>query len=128
VVPSGVPRAVSDAAKPPPDTAEAAKPATEPPSGDSELNVTGYTKRGEPIYSRGSADAARKNLAATQTSEHKVTGNGKITVDVNAPKGVKVGAESSGLFKQTEVNRQTQMEPARKSDNRSQSGDEILSL
>jgi hypothetical protein len=39
-----------------------------------------------------------------------------------------VGAESSGLFKQTEVNRQTQMEPARKSDNRSQSGDEILSI
>jgi hypothetical protein len=42
----------------------------------------------------------------------KVEGTGKITVDVNAPKGTSVSAEGGGLFKKTEVNRQTQMEPA----------------
>jgi uncharacterized protein (TIGR02594 family) len=72
------------------------------------------------------ADAARRGLA--QSNETKVNGTGKITVDVNAPKGTKVGAEGGGLFKDTEINRQTQMEPARKSNNTSQSGDEILSI
>jgi hypothetical protein len=36
-----------------------------------------------------------------------------------------VQAEAGGLFKDTEVNRQTQMEPARKSNNTTQSGDLI---
>jgi len=96
-----------------------------------ELNVTGYNRRGEPIYSRGpsaQAEEARKGLAEAQTTEHKVTGDGKIKVEVNAPKGTKVGAEGGGLFKSTEINRQTQMEPARKSNNRNQAGNEILSI
>ena len=95
------------------------------------MNITGFTKRGEPIYSRGptaQAEEARKGLAEAQTTEHKVNGEGRIVVDVNAPRGPKVGAEGKGLFKDTEINRQTQMEPARKSNNRSQSGDEILSI
>jgi hypothetical protein len=45
---------------------------------------------------------------------HKIKGTGKISVDVNAPKGTKVGAEGTGIFKDVEINRQTQMEPARK--------------
>jgi hypothetical protein len=40
-----------------------------------------------------------------------VTGNGKLDF-TNVPKGVRTTAESSGLFKKTEINRQTQMEPA----------------
>ena len=42
----------------------------------------------------------------------KVEGSGKISVDVNAPKGTRVGAQGKGLFKDVEINRQTQMEPA----------------
>jgi hypothetical protein len=41
-----------------------------------------------------------------------VNGKGMISVDVNAPKGTRVTAEGEGLFKKTEINRQTQMEPA----------------
>jgi hypothetical protein len=44
----------------------------------------------------------------------KVEGTGKLSVNVNAPKGTNVGAEGGGLFKNVEVNRQTQMEPARR--------------
>jgi hypothetical protein len=42
----------------------------------------------------------------------KVEGTGKLSVHVNAPRGTKVGAEGRGIFKKTEVTRQTQMEPA----------------
>jgi hypothetical protein len=43
-----------------------------------------------------------------------VTGNGKISVDLkNMPRGVRTTAEGEGLFKTTEITRQTQMEPAR---------------
>jgi hypothetical protein len=120
VVPSAAPQVPAEATAP-----------QAPSAAEGELNVTGFTKRGEPIYSRGGAEqaeSARKGLAATQTNEHKVNGTGKITVDVNAPKGTKVGAEGGGLFKDTEINRQTQMEPAKKSTGTSQSGDEILSI
>ena len=44
--------------------------------------------------------------------EVKVEGSGKLTVDVNAPKGTRVSAEGEGLFNKTEINRQTQMTPA----------------
>jgi len=54
----------------------------------------------------------RQQLDAAQAAATKVEGTGKITVDVNAPKGTNVGAEGGGLFKKTEINRQTQMEPA----------------
>jgi hypothetical protein len=36
----------------------------------------------------------------------------KITVDVNAPKGTRVGAEADGLFRDVQINRATQMTPA----------------
>lgn len=41
-----------------------------------------------------------------------VNGSGKISVDVRAPAGTKVNAQGQGLFKTTEINRQTQMLPA----------------
>jgi hypothetical protein len=65
---------------------------------------------GEWEYRRAQAD--RRQLDATQAAETKVNGSGKITVDVNAPKGTNVGAEAGGLFKDVEINRQTQMLPA----------------
>ncbi|MCA1452128.1 hypothetical protein I6F35_02725 [Bradyrhizobium sp. BRP22] len=57
----------------------------------------------------------RQQIDKSQAATTTVNGTGKITVDVNAPKGTKVGAEGGGLFKDVEVNRQTQMEPARRS-------------
>jgi hypothetical protein len=58
------------------------------------------------------AEAARKQLA--QSPETKVSASGKLSVDVKAPPGTGVAAEGKGLFKDTEVNRQTQMAPARR--------------
>jgi hypothetical protein len=65
--------------------------------------------------------ADRQQLDSSQASNGKIEGTGKITVDVNGPKGTKVGAEGGGIFKDVEINRQTQMEPARK-------GPETLSI
>jgi hypothetical protein len=55
------------------------------------------------------AEEARSNLAATQSGENKVTSDGTIRVDVNAPKGTRVSAEAGGLFKNTEINRRVPM-------------------
>jgi hypothetical protein len=55
---------------------------------------------------------ARGVIDKKQAAETKVNGTGKITVDVNAPKGTNVGAEGGGLFKKVEINRQTQMSEA----------------
>jgi hypothetical protein len=52
---------------------------------------------------------ARQSMDAEQAATTKVEGSGKIRVDVNAPKGTSVAAESSGLFKTIETYRQTQM-------------------
>lgn len=41
-------------------------------------------------------------------------GSARITVDVNAPKGTKVGAEADGLFRDVQMNRSTQMTPAQR--------------
>ena len=59
-----------------------------------------------------SIETARR--AIDKSASTKVEGSGKITVDVNAPKGTNVGAEAKGLFKSVAINRQTQMEPARR--------------
>jgi hypothetical protein len=42
----------------------------------------------------------------------RVEGSGRITVDVNAPRGTTVGAEAGGLFREVEMNRMTQMSPS----------------
>lgn len=52
--------------------------------------------------------------AMDRSMQHTVTGTGKISVDVNAPKGTMVRGHASGLFKKVEVNRQTQMDRAPK--------------
>jgi hypothetical protein len=57
---------------------------------------------------RGSLDRSVIN------QHHTVHGTGKISVDVRAPEGTKVGAQGGGIFKSTEVSRQTQMHPADK--------------
>jgi hypothetical protein len=56
----------------------------------------------------------RLQLDQSQAASTKVEGTGKLSVHVNAPKGTNVGAEGGGLFKDVEINRQTQMEPARR--------------
>lgn len=64
---------------------------------------------------RATAQVASERNAVDQvaTMNHRVEGTGKISVDVNAPPNVHVRALGGGLFKRTEINRQTQMEPAR---------------
>jgi hypothetical protein len=57
-------------------------------------------------------ERARSVLNRNQSM--KVEGSGKISVDVNAPKGTRVGAQGKGLFKDVEIKRQTQMEPAKR--------------
>ena len=42
----------------------------------------------------------------------KVEGSGKLTTDIKAPRGTKVGLSGSGLFRRTEMSRQTQIELA----------------
>ena len=63
--------------------------------------------------SRDQIERARDILNRNQGM--KVEGSGKLSVDVNAPKGTRVGAQGKGLFKSVEINRQTQMEPAKRS-------------
>ena len=67
---------------------------------------------GREIERRAAAD--RLQLDKSEAAATKVEGSGKISVDVNAPKGTSVGAEGKGLFKDVEINRQTQMSPARR--------------
>jgi uncharacterized protein (TIGR02594 family) len=77
-----------------------------------------YGGRASRWRAKQQADVAAADRAALDRDmgkevSHKVEGTGKLTVDVNAPAGTKVGAEGGGIFKKTETNRQTQMEPAR---------------
>jgi uncharacterized protein (TIGR02594 family) len=73
----------------------------------------GGEQRGE--LDRGALDRA---------NAMRVTGTGKLSVDVKAPRGTKVEAQGEGLFKKTEVDRQTQMEPAQSSPKRGGGGDD----
>jgi hypothetical protein len=51
-------------------------------------------------------------MQARAMNATKVEGTGKLTVDVNAPRGTSVSAEGGGLFKKTEVTRRIQMDEA----------------
>jgi len=62
------------------------------------------------------------------TNETRVTGTGKLSVDVRAPRGTKVDAEGKGLFKKTEIDRQTQMEPAQSAPRRGGGDDETIAI
>lgn len=67
----------------------------------------GYLARGEIAVDRNQIDR-------TTAQTHKVEGTANLSVDVKAPNGTKVSADTEGpLFKKTEINRQRQMEPAR---------------
>ncbi|PWT74307.1 MAG: hypothetical protein C5B60_06855 [Chloroflexi bacterium] len=57
-------------------------------------------------------DHAAQALDRAAMQNVNVNGTGKISVDVNAPPGTRVAAEGEGLFKSTEISRQTQMMPA----------------
>src|SRR5207253_450844 len=52
---------------------------------------------------------ARKSI--NRENAQKVEGTGKLTVDVNAPRGTKVDAKGGGLFKRVQMNRSMQMTP-----------------
>jgi GH24 family phage-related lysozyme (muramidase) len=52
----------------------------------------------------------RANIDREMT--HRVEGNASLDINVNAPKGTRVGSRLHGLFKKQTINRQTQMEPA----------------
>lgn len=53
-----------------------------------------------------------KALDRAAARDVNVNGTGKISVDVRAPAGTRVNAQGQGLFKRTEITRQTQMMPA----------------
>jgi len=55
---------------------------------------------------------ADRNQIDRSTGTTRVEGTGKLSVDVRAPRGTNVDAQGGGLFKNVEINRQTQMEPA----------------
>jgi uncharacterized protein (TIGR02594 family) len=71
-------------------------------------------RRNEEASWVGNQALARSQIDRSQASTTKVEGTGKLSVNVNAPKGTGVNAEGGGLFKNVEVNRQTQMAPARR--------------
>jgi hypothetical protein len=57
------------------------------------------------------ADRAAMDAHAVQT--HRVEASGKLTANINAPKGTDVTLEGGGAFSKIELNRQTQMQAAR---------------
>jgi uncharacterized protein (TIGR02594 family) len=65
---------------------------------------------GQPVSGEGRAGLDR-DMGREITS--RVHGTGKLSVDVKAPAGTKVDASGQGLFSKVEMDRQTQMEPAR---------------
>jgi hypothetical protein len=75
----------------------------------------------------GQSSFDRSVLDSNASNETRVTGTGKLSVDVKAPRGTKVEAEGGGLFKKTEIDRQTQMEPAQSAPRRG-GDDEQLSI
>jgi hypothetical protein len=77
------------------------------------LNQYSFRRSGEYHPMAESYGDARRRLDESNARSTNITGTGKITVDVNAPKGTSVGAEGGGLFNQTEINRRTQMEAAK---------------
>jgi hypothetical protein len=72
----------------------------------------GYSPKNFPTGGLFSYERIDKALGAASGAPGKIEGNANITVDVNAPKGTKVGAEADGVFKKTQVNRSTQMDHA----------------
>jgi len=81
------------------------------------VGLGGNQGRGfESTFQAGGYQFRRADVDRSMNAQ-QLNATGKLTVDVNAPKGTRVGAEGSGLFKSIEVNRQTQMDPAAASSN-----------
>jgi hypothetical protein len=57
-------------------------------------------------------DQMRSAVDRARNQNVNVNATGKLTANINAPPGTNVKMEGGGLFKKTEVNRQTQMVPA----------------
>lgn len=68
-----------------------------------------WQERGAWQLDQAQAGADLDRSAAQQVN---VSGTGRIRVDVRAPEGTRVDAQGEGLFKTTEIMRQTQMLPA----------------
>jgi uncharacterized protein (TIGR02594 family) len=74
---------------------------------------TGDRPRGGGEWSGKIDDALMGRLndsLAADTGTQTVEGSAKLTVDVKAPRGTRIGVESGGMFKETTVNRSTQMD------------------
>jgi hypothetical protein len=58
-------------------------------------------------------DRRTVDTLARAVRTQKVEATGKLTANINAPKGTDVTLEGGGVFRKVEVNRQVQMAPAR---------------
>lgn len=77
--------------------------------------MLGIDDPGEPTrwqQSRLDLAQAAADLDESAAQQVNVSGTGRIRVDVRAPEGTQVDANGEGLFKTTEIMRQTQMLPA----------------
>ena len=93
-------------------------------SGGENFGIEGQDRKFMSGISARDIAHARQVIDKAEAQKHTVEGSGKITVDVNAPKGTNVGAEGKGLFKTVAINRQTQMEPARRGPVAADAGEE----
>lgn len=81
---------------------------------ESRFRAGGYEFRRPPQMDGGDEKAMTAFRSAGGSDQvHRVEAAGHLRVDVNAPAGTRVAAGGTGAFKQTHLNRQTQMEPAR---------------
>ena len=55
----------------------------------------------------------RRSIDRASSHRVQVEGSGKLTANINAPKGTDVSVDGGGIFKKVEVNRQVQMDRAR---------------
>jgi hypothetical protein len=58
------------------------------------------------------AEGDRRSIDRASSHRVQVEGSGKLTANINAPKGTNVSVGGGGIFKKVEVNRQVQMENA----------------
>jgi hypothetical protein len=66
--------------------------------------------QGRPVINQGVGEYEFRRALKGQTGgAQSVTGNATIRVDVNAPRGTKVGADAEGLFSGVQINRGMQM-------------------
>jgi uncharacterized protein (TIGR02594 family) len=96
-----------------------AAPAPADGTGDVNNRALGQSETGDASRRAIDLERAKQNSeifrrAIDQSKDQNVNVNatGKLTAHINAPAGTHVSMEGGGLFKKTEINRQTQMAPA----------------